>query len=69
MIQAPRISLARLPTPLEPLDRLSEEIGTRIWIKRDDLTDMVASDRRFQGGNYADSGAFIYGIHAAKCAR
>lgn len=37
--QPPRLSLARLPTPLVPLDRLSREIGgPRIWIKRDDLT-------------------------------
>lgn len=35
----PRVSLAQLPTPLEPLDRLSKEIGgPRLWIKRDDLT-------------------------------
>ncbi len=35
----PRVPLARLPTPLEPLDRLSEHWGgPRIWIKRDDLT-------------------------------
>lgn len=35
----PRVSLARLPTPLEPLDRLSDHWGgPRIWVKRDDLT-------------------------------
>ncbi|MHC4931258.1 MAG: D-cysteine desulfhydrase family protein [Planctomycetota bacterium] len=35
----PRVALARLPTPVEPLDRLSERWGgPRIWIKRDDLT-------------------------------
>lgn len=34
-----RLKLAQLPTPLEPLDRLSAEIGgPRIWVKRDDLT-------------------------------
>ncbi len=53
MIQPPRISLARLPTPLEPLDRLSAElqsagIDTRIWIKRDDLTDTVASGNKIR---------------------
>lgn len=51
MKQPPRISLARLPTPLEPLDRLSAElkadgIHTRVWIKRDDLTDNVASGNK-----------------------
>ncbi|RTM01084.1 D-cysteine desulfhydrase [Ancylobacter aquaticus] len=35
----PRIRLAHLPTPLERLDRLSQELGgPEIWIKRDDCT-------------------------------
>ena len=35
----PRIFLAHLPTPLEPLARLSQELGgPEIWIKRDDCT-------------------------------
>lgn len=35
----PRIRLAHLPTPLEPLPRLSERLGgPEIWIKRDDCT-------------------------------
>jgi len=35
----PRVALARLPTPIEPLDRLSRAWGgPRVWIKRDDLT-------------------------------
>jgi len=35
----PRIRLAHLPTPLEPLPRLSRELGgPDIWIKRDDCT-------------------------------
>ena len=35
----PRISLANLPTPLQPLERLSKHLqGPKIWIKRDDLT-------------------------------
>ncbi len=42
----PRIDLAQLPTPLQPLDRLSARLSdTRIWIKRDDLTGSVT------GGN------------------
>lgn len=46
-MRAPRrIALARLPTPLQPLDRLSAELGgPRIWVKRDDLTESGA------GGN------------------
>jgi L-cysteate sulfo-lyase len=35
----PRIRLAHLPTPLEPLPRLSAALGgPEIWIKRDDCT-------------------------------
>ena len=35
----PRTRLAHLPTPLEPLPRLSEALGgPEIWIKRDDCT-------------------------------
>ena len=37
----PRVTLAHLPTALEPMDRLSAELGgPRIWIKRDDCTGM-----------------------------
>lgn len=49
MITPPRVSLARLPTPLVPLDRLSEQIGgPRIWLKRDDLTDTLACGNKLR---------------------
>ena len=42
-----RVSLARLPTPLEPLERLSREIGgPRLWVKRDDLTGVGVSGNK-----------------------
>lgn len=42
----PRISLGHLPTPLEPMDRLSEALGgPRLWVKRDDCTGLSS------GGN------------------
>ncbi|MEM9270806.1 MAG: pyridoxal-phosphate dependent enzyme, partial [Pseudomonadota bacterium] len=35
----PRVALGHLPTPLEPMDRLSEVLGgPRLWVKRDDCT-------------------------------
>lgn len=35
----PRLALAHLPTPLEPMDRLAAALGgPRLWIKRDDCT-------------------------------
>jgi len=42
----PRVPLAHLPTPLEPLPRLSEHLGgPAIWVKRDDCTGLAT------GGN------------------
>jgi len=37
----PRVSLTRLPTPLQSLPHLSARLGVNIAIKRDDLTDLV----------------------------
>ena len=35
----PRLGLAHLPTPLEPLERLTAHLGgPRLWVKREDLT-------------------------------
>ncbi len=34
----PRVELARTPTPLQPMRRLSEKFGVEIYVKRDDLT-------------------------------
>ena len=45
----PRVALARLPTPLQPLDRLSAELGgPRIWVKRDDLTESGACGNKIR---------------------
>lgn len=44
--QFPRVKFGHLPTPLEPMDRLSDELGgPRIWVKRDDCTGLAS------GGN------------------
>lgn len=34
----PALPLARTPTPLQPMRRLSEAWGCEVWVKRDDLT-------------------------------
>jgi L-cysteate sulfo-lyase len=35
----PRLGLAHLPTPLEPMQRLSQHLGgPRLWVKREDAT-------------------------------
>jgi D-cysteine desulfhydrase len=48
MKTAPRLKLARLPTPLVPLDRLAKNGGPRIWLKRDDTTDTTASGNKLR---------------------
>ena len=56
----PRVRLAHLPTPLEPLERLSAALaepgaGPEIWIKRDDCTGLAT------GGNKARKLEFLMG--------
>ena len=41
MPDVPRIELARLPTPIDTLRDLSQELGVEIHIKRDDLTGLA----------------------------
>ncbi len=46
LAQFPRTPLGHFPTPLEPMDRLSEALGgPRFWVKRDDCTGLSS------GGN------------------
>ena len=52
----PRFPLAHLPTPLEPLPRLSRELGgPDLFIKRDDQTGLAL------GGNKARKLEFLVG--------
>lgn len=51
----PRVHLAHLPTPLEPMKRLSGELGIELWIKRDDCTEMST------GGNKTRKLEFLMG--------
>ena len=53
MLLPPHQVLANLPTPFHRLERLSEKIGTNIWLKRDDLTDMVASGNKIRKLEYS----------------
>jgi len=41
MEHIPRVSVAHLPTPVEPLRYLSTELGINLFIKRDDLTGLA----------------------------
>ena len=57
----PRARLAHLPTPLEPLERLSAALGgPEIWIKRDDCTGLAT------GGNKARKLEYLMGEALAR---
>ena len=46
LAQFPKVRLGHFPTPVEPMDRLSELLGgPRLWVKRDDCTGLSS------GGN------------------
>jgi len=44
----PQINLARLPTPVQPLRRLSEKYGVELYIKRDDLSGVALSGNKIR---------------------
>jgi L-cysteate sulfo-lyase len=61
----PRLRLAHLPTPLEPMARLSKHLakasgGPNLWIKRDDCTGLSS------GGNKTRKLEFLMGDAVAK---
>lgn len=59
----PRVALGHFPTPLEPLDRLSEALGgPRIWVKRDDCTGLST------GGNKTRKLEFLMADAASESA-
>lgn len=58
----PRVGLACLPTPLQPLDRLGAEVGgPRIWLKRDDLTEGPAGGNKLRKLEFAIGQALAEG--------
>jgi L-cysteate sulfo-lyase len=57
----PRVRLAHLPTPLEPMDRVSKLLGgPRLWVKRDDCTGVST------GGNKVRKLEFVLADALAK---
>lgn len=52
MTPPPRLHLARLPTPLEPLPRLSRLLGVDLRVKRDDLTGSHLSGNKVRKLDY-----------------
>ncbi len=61
LARAPRFPCAHLPTPLEPLKRLSAHLGgPNLWIKRDDCTGLAT------GGNKARKLEYLIGDAVAQ---
>lgn len=76
-----RVSLAHLPTPVEPLPRLSEHLGgPALWIKRDDQTGLalggnktrkleyLLADARQRGADCVITAGSIQSNHARQTA-
>ena len=55
LLGSPRFPLGQLPTPLEEAPALSERLGFRVLIKRDDLTGLAL------GGNKVRKLEFLIG--------
>ena len=53
----PRLELARLPTPIIPLESLSREFGVNLFVKRDDLTGAALSGNKVRKLEYLLAGA------------
>ena len=59
---APRIELAHLPTPLEPMERLTAALGgPEIWVKRDDCTGLGIGGNKVRKLEYVMADAVASG--------
>ncbi len=58
----PRVGLAHLPTPLEPLPRLTARLGgPRVWVKREDCTGLGFGGNKLRKLDYLLSEALEQG--------
>lgn len=58
----PRLGLAHLPTPLEPMKRLTEHLGgPRLWVKREDCTGVGLGGNKLRKLDYVLSEALAAG--------
>ncbi|KAB0681483.1 D-cysteine desulfhydrase [Aureimonas leprariae] len=58
----PRLRFAHLPTPLEPMERLSRHLGgPRLWIKRDDATGLAGGGNKTRKLEYLMADALAEG--------
>jgi D-cysteine desulfhydrase len=57
----PRLALAHLPTPLQPMERLGRELGVELWVKRDDYTGAELSGNKIRKLEYVLAEALAQG--------
>ena len=58
----PRLGLANLPTPLEPMKRLTDHLGgPRLWVKREDATGLGFGGNKLRKLDYVLHEAFSSG--------
>jgi L-cysteate sulfo-lyase len=58
----PHVRLGHLPTPLEPLTRLSAHLGEpKLWIKRDDCTGLATGGNKTRKLEYLVADALAQG--------
>ena len=63
--QFPRVRLGHMPTPLEPMDRLSDLLGgPRLWVKRDDCTGLSSGGNKTRKLEYLLADAQTKGANA-----
>ncbi len=60
----PKVSLIQAPTPLHRLDRVSEDLGIDLWIKRDDLTGFAMGGNKGRKLEYMMGDALAQGAQA-----
>ncbi len=62
MARFPKVRLGHFPTPLEPMDRLSEKLGgPRLWVKRDDCTGLSSGGNKTRKLEYLMADAQKHG--------
>ena len=58
----PHIALSHVPTPLEPLPRLSAALGgPTLWVKRDDATGLAVGGNKVRKLEYLMADAAVQG--------
>lgn len=64
----PRLTLAHLPTPMEPMPRLGAELGLRsLWVKRDDCTGLGLGGNKIRKLEFDLAAAVEQGADCVVC--